>query len=232
MPRTLRLDEIRLRCQRRADKESDPSIGTAEWNALISEQYGDLSSEVEKTGMRYFESKLAIVATGAASYAAPSDHLSTLGVYRVDASGGLVELEEIMVQERTRWAGRTGDASCYDLVGATLTLYPRPSSGSYEMVYMPQAPDLSLAPDSTLIDVVTADGEAFLIWGVAVKAKAKSEAGVGLEIKEREEARARLVSWATNRAFTQPRRPIVRQSLNSLMDVGDTADDPGGWWDR
>ena len=35
MPRTLRLDEIRLRCQRRADKESDPSIGTAEWNALM-----------------------------------------------------------------------------------------------------------------------------------------------------------------------------------------------------
>jgi len=231
MPRIYRLDDIRLRCQRRSNKEGDPSISIPEWNALISEQYGDLYSEVEKTGMRYFESTFAFTATGAASYAVPVDHLATLGIDRItDSVGSRVTLDEMMSPERTRWAGQIGDAQSYAIVGQLIYLFPKPPSGSYELLYMPQAPDLSTAADSTSIDVVQADGEAFLIWGVAVKALTKSESDVRMHMAEREAARVRFVDWAILKAFVQPRRPIVRRSLNEAIDAGDYVDDPGGFW--
>ena len=42
----------------RCDKESDPSVQTPEWNALISEQYGELWSIVAQTGLRYFDLRM------------------------------------------------------------------------------------------------------------------------------------------------------------------------------
>lgn len=231
MPRSYRLDDIRLRCQRRSNKENDPSIATPEWNMLISEQYGDLYSEVEKTGMRYFESTFAITANGATSYAVPTDHLATLGLDRItDSVGSRITLDEMMSQERTRWSGQVGDAQTYAVIGSSIFLFPRPTSGSYELLYMPQAPDLSTSADSTSIDVVNADGEAFLIWGVTIKALSKSEADVQVAMAEREAARARFVDWCAMRAFSQPRRPIVRRSINEAMNAGDYVDDPGGYW--
>lgn len=233
MPRLYRLDDIRLRCQRRANKEGDPSISIPEWNALISEQYGDLYSEVEKTGMRYFESTSTITANGAASYAVPADHLATLGIDRItDSVGSRTTLDEMMSPERVRWAGQVGDAQSYAIVGQLVYLFPKPATGTYELLYMPQAPDLSTAADSTMVDVVQADGEAFLIWGVVVKARDKSEADVRTAMAEREAARVRFVDWAILRAFTQPRRPIVRLSRNEDLGAGGwgDSDDPGGWW--
>lgn len=199
---------------------------------LISEQYGDLYSEVEKTGMRHFESTSTIAATGAASYAVPSDHLATIGLDRVtDSLGSIVSLDEMMMQERTRWQGQVGDAQTYAVIGNFIFLFPKPASGTYTLLYMPQSPDLSVAADSTLVDVVQADGEAFLTWGVAVKALSKSEADVSLARLEREAARERFVSWCIMRAFTQPRRPIVRRSVNEAMSAGDYIDDPGNFRD-
>lgn len=233
MPRIYRLDDLRLRCQRRSNKEGDPSISIPEWNALISEQYGDLYSEVEKTGLRYFESAFAFSANGAASYAVPVDHLATLGIDRItDSVGSRVTLDEMMSPERTRWAGQVGDAQSYAIVGQLIYLFPKPSSGNYEMLYMPQAPDLSTAADSTSVDVVQADGEAFLIWGVVVKALSKSESDVRTAMAEREAARVRFVDWAILRAFVQPRRPIYRLSRNEDDGSGGCGgvDDPGGWW--
>lgn len=233
MPRLYRLDDVRLRCQRRSDKENDDSISIPEWNALISEKYGELYSEVEKTGMRHFESVQTITATGAASYTVNADHLSTIVVQRVlDAQGHVCELEELMMQEETRWAGQTGDAVAYTIIGDQLTLYPAPPTGTYRLRYMPQAPDLSTAADSTQVDLVNADGEAFLIYGVAVAAKDKGEADAQLALKLSEAARDRFIDWCRLKAFTQPRRPIVRRSVNGMFDSNDYRDDPGGWWDR
>src|SRR5262245_34239981 len=175
MPRRYRLDDLRLRCQRRANKEGDPSIAPPEWNMLISEQYGELYSEVEKTGMRHFEATpFAFTANGAASYSVPVDHLATIALYRiVDAAGSKVDLDEMMAPELPRWAGQVGDAQTFMVVGTAIYLFPKPSSGNYELWYMPQAPDLSTAADSTAVDLVQADGESFLINGVAFKSQSK-----------------------------------------------------------
>lgn len=233
MPRQYRLDDLRLRCQRRSNKENDPSIATPEWNMMISEQYGDLYSEVEKTGMLHFRSTLTITASGAANYAAPADYLATIALNRIInvTTGDKRPMDELMIQEESRWAGQIGDAQCFTLIGSTITLYPNPSSGTYELQYMPQSPDLSTAADSTQVDVVNADGEAFLIFGVAVKALMKAEADVQLYMVERESARKRLVEWATLKAFTQPRRPQYRRSINERLAAGDWVDDPGGFWE-
>lgn len=231
MPRQYRLDDLRTRCQRRANMETDPSIGNPEWNALISEQYGELYSIVEESGMRWVESTQAITATGAASYTLATDHLATITLRRIDANGGKTDLDEVMTQEEARYAGQTGDATSFAIVGQSIFLYPRPSSGSYELLYLPQAPDLSVAADSTLVDLVQASGESFLINGVAVKAMTKGERDWRGCAAEREAARVRFEWWCTQRAFLQPRRPIVRRSINQLMSNGDFVDDPGGWWD-
>lgn len=226
MPRQLLMGTIVTRCQQRCDLEGSGHIANSEWKALISEQYGDLYSVVAETGLRYFESTNTITTTGATSYTAPTDHLGTVLVSRVlDSAGRRRDLVEIQAQERAGWIGISGEAFAYELVGTALILHPTPPSGqTYEILYIPQSPDLSATLDGTNVDLVTPDGEAFLIWGVAVKALAKSESDVQLAIAEREAARARLAEWATLRAFNQPRRRMVVDNSEWLEGGVDAAD--------
>lgn len=209
MPRRYQLSELVTRCKRRADKEGDGSISDSEWKALISEMYGELHGEVAGAGLRYFETESTVTATGTTSYAEPTDHLATIGVDLViDSAGRRRELTELMPTEQAAWSGLTGEAHRYALVDDQLYFFPNPSSGTYKWRYIAQSPDLSSEADATLVDVVTPDGEAFLIWGVAVKALSKSEADVSVAMTEREQARGRLRDWAIQRAMTQPRRLV------------------------
>lgn len=215
------------RCKQRCDLENDEHIPSAEWKSLISEQYGDLWSIVAAAGLRYWETESTITATGAASYAEPDDHLATVGLDFVDSAGHRRPLDEIMVQERHRWIGLTGEAFAYALVDDAIVLYPKPASGTYKLLYIPQPPDLSAFADGDAVDVVTPDGESFLLWGTAVKALAKSETDVNLAMAEREQARVRLQEWANMRSFNQPRRRIVRDGFADYDPI-----DPSGWWNR
>jgi hypothetical protein len=224
---------LRTRCIRRCDKENDGSIATAEWNALISEAFGELWGIVAESGLRYWEASATIIADGSESYLEPADVLATIGVDFLEAgttTGTRRSLDEIMVQERSRWTGNTGEARVYALADDQLFLYPRPSSGTYLWLYIPQSTDLSTYLDDDLVDVVTADGERFLIWCVAVKALAKSESDVQLAMTERDQAREALREWAVLRAFNAPRRRIVRDGdgTDYYYDQFDSA----SWWNR
>lgn len=242
MARLLLMSDLVLRCQRRADMENSGLasgsgsgvVAPAEWKALISEQYAQLYSTVVKAGMRYFEATATIMPTGALSYPVPTDHDETIGIDRViDAtSGRRVQLGELMIQERNRLLGLVGDARGYSIVGQTVALYPAPTTGTYVHLYVPQAPDLSTAADSALVDLVTGDGEAFLIYGVAVKALHKTESDTNLAIAERDAAARRFAEDVQMRALSNPRRRIVQRD-----QLGDGWDDggfmPGDWgWDR
>lgn len=212
------------RCQQRCDRENDNHISTGEWKSLISEQYGELWGIVAGTGLRYFETSAIITTTGDASYDEPADHLGTVLIARVDTNGGRRDLEEIQAQERARWIGRTGDAYCYSLVDDQIYLYPTPPLGqNYEILYIPQPTDISGYLDSDPVDIVNADGLAFMIWGVAVKALAKSESDVQLAISEREASRGRLADWATERSFLSQRRRQVDDGYTDLYNR-DSAD--------
>jgi len=229
------MGDVVLRCQRRADQEGQSVITPPEWKSLISEQYAQLYSVVVKAGMRYFEATAPIIATGAASYPLPIDHDETIGIDRVDPSGRTVQLRELQVQERNRWSGQTGNAESYSLVGQAVVLFPRPSSGTYQHVYVPQSPDLSSLSDASTVDVVTGDGEAFLIWGVAAKALPKTESDPTMAIQEREAANARFAEDVGLRALVNPRRRVVMPGGGGYggdYDDDWLARDPGDWRNR
>ncbi len=231
MPRRLLMGTIRTRCLQRADMETDLSVSTSETNSLISEQYGDHYSVVAAAGLRYFEKSTSFTTAGLSYLAEPVDHLSTVDTIErvVSATTGRSRrLRQLAPQERTVWTGRTGHARRWELVDDRINLYPTPPSGDvYVLRYIPQPPDLTSYADGDVVDVVTPDGEAFLIWGVTVKLLAKSARDTSLAEREREQARGRLSEWASLRAFNDSPRTIVDDD-----DDGDLYRDGSYWYDR
>lgn len=229
MPRRYDLSTVRARCKKRADMENDSHISDSEWNALISEQYGELYEIVAGTGLRYFETTLAITADGSNSYDEPDDHGKTMGLDRIETDGTRVRLRPLMVQERSFFNNSTTGVACeYAIIDNQIFLYPRPASGSYQLLYIPQPPDISSYADTDEIDTVCIFGEGFLIWGVALKALSKSESDVRLAIQERDRMAQRLMEWAAERDATEPRRRIY----DTEYEDGMYPFDPAGWGNR
>lgn len=214
MPRPLPMIEIVRRCLRRVDlPDTGGPFTLPEVKSLVSEQYGQLYSHVVQSGMYYFYATETIIASGASSYPLPEDHDCTVGVDRtVDATGRTEQLDELMVQERDILAGEIGDARYYAMVGQSIVLFPRPSTGTYTHIYVPQSPDLSSLADASPVDLVTADGETLMIYGVAVKLSAKTELDPRMLIDERNAAEQRFVVDVGKRALVNPRRRIVRST--------------------
>ncbi len=228
MPRRFVISDLEARCRKRVDHPaSSGPISETQWRGLMSEQYGDLYSIVCDAGMSYFETAAFLVTTGAAYVSEPADHLSTVGIdYILDADGRRRPLKELMAQERARWSGQTNSyAQRYALIDDRIYLYPTPpaSTTSYEIRYIPQPPDLATFDDSDPVDLVTPDGEAFLIYGTAVKAHAILESDAQLAMVERDKARERFKHWATMRAFNTSRHQIVETA-----DEGEMFD-PADW---
>ena len=231
MPRRLEMGDLLLRCKQRADKVSDDHIGgtdTAEWHRLISEVYGDLFSVVAETGLRYFEYTATLTTDGTNYVSEPSDLLATIRLdYIINTTTGeRRSLVELMQAEQPAFAGQSGQfARAFALVDDRIYLYPTPPTGqTYELLYIPQPPDLSTFASDDCVDVVTPDGEAFLIWGVAALAKAKASQDASLHLAKQEQARERLTSWAVARAFTNARRKVVTDAdawLDSEIDAAD-----------
>lgn len=207
MPRRQAFSVWRDRCRKRADKEFDEHIDNDEFGEFMSEVYGDLYHTVVDAWDRYFEVTHTITADGSASYDEPDDHLSTIGLDRiVDAAGRREPLEKLDAQERHKYAGETGTAFAYMLVDDQIYLFPRPSSGTYELIYTPQPPDLTSYADGDLLDVVNVYGEQFLLHGVAALAKAKAEEDTRFHVARQEMAREKLLDWAIKRAAHDPHR--------------------------
>lgn len=214
--------DIRTRVRWRADIENSDHISDSELNALISEKYGEQCGIVCDAGSRYLETTESITATGAASYAEPTDVRDDLALDYLYSDGRRRRLTLLRPTESNAYAGLTGDAFAFTHVNDRIYLYPRPSSGSYEFVYIPQSPDLSSYADADLVDLMCEAGEAFLIWGTAAMAKAKSESSVQNELDEEAKARARLMYWAAQNAIADGRRPTAQDIEGS--DVFDPAD--------
>lgn len=233
MPRRFTLGELVTLCKQRIDREYDEAISDTEWKWMISTQYGELYSIVAESGMRYFETATVLTTDGSSYVAEPSNHLATIGIdYLIDGTttGKRRELREIMAQERNVFAGQTGVAQAYALVDDQIRLYPIPPTGQkYELIYIPQPPKLGDQADGYAVDVVTADGEAFIIWGVAVQALRKEDGDLRDAKQEREEARARIADWAAMRAFHEPRRRMPGDDM--LGGWSDPAEwrTGGGW---
>lgn len=218
MARSVALGTLVARAQQRAGLEGDGSLATTEWKGLISELYAELHRTVRVA--RYFETEATVTATGAASYALPSDHLETIGVDLVYTSGTARRaLRPLPALERPRYVGLTGEAFLYALEAANLVLYPNPGSGTYKHLYIPQPTDYSGSADSTSIDVINIDGEKFILWGVASIAQHKSDASQQRAIAERDKAEQALMAWAAERMLDNPMR--VDTGSRMPLDEGD-----------
>lgn len=208
--------------------ESDQSISSPEWNSLMSEVFGELYEEVADSGLRYFETSTQYTTTGLGYLAEPADQLAMVDNIELvlDATSGRCRrLFPLVPQERSGWAGRTGDPRRYEMVDDRFYLYPTPPAGKVlTLRYIQQPPDLTNYADTDVIDVVTPSGLAFLIWGTALAAMSKDKSDVELAMNQKEAARLRLRQWAENRAFHQSPRRIVED------DRSDDSSDDWVWY--
>lgn len=172
---------------------------------MASEVYGELCAEINDTGCRYFETEQTITANGAASYTEATDILQLIGIDLVlDAAGSRRSLSPLLIQERERLLGQTGEARYYQLIDDQIVLYPKPSGGTYKVLYIPQPTDLSSSADGDLIDLVCPAGERFMVWGMASLAQHKSEVNQQRAVAEWERARQDVRYWAANRDLVNP----------------------------
>ena len=239
MPKLLTMAKLVQRCQQRCDKENDPQIDSSvggEWYGLVSEQYGELYELVAATGMRYFDAAQSFTTTGSSNaLAQPSDHMETIGLDHIinPSTGQRRALIELMAQERARWSGMTGDALAFELVAASFLLYPFPPAGqTYELRYVPQAPDLTTKLANDTVDLLSNAGAAFVIWGVAIKAGFKSESDLSVAMAERQRYHDQVVDWAVQRSLNEPRRAVVRDNTADIEATALDGGDPAGWWNR
>lgn len=215
------------RWQQLADLVGDDSIQSPEWKTYGSQVYGEMWSEVSLTGGRYFETSTQIVANGAASYAEPVGHYSTVRVARLlDASGHEQPLAELRPQDEAYVRGRVGDALYWALIDDQLFLFPKPANGTYVWYYLQQPTDLSAFADGDAVDVVCPAGEAFLNWGVVAIALAKHKKDPSFALMQQEKARELLQVWAANRNLYEPK---VRGGIETDEDM---PRDPAEWWGR
>ncbi len=213
---------LRDMCKEFSDLENNTHISDAKWNRRMSLRYGELWQIAVDGGGRYFETESSITATGAASYAEPSDILHILEITRVDGSYRR-RLTEIQPQHRADLIGLTGDAGFWEFSDNVIILYPNPSSGTYKVLYVPQPSDLTTFADSDNVDVCCSAGEQFLVWSVVADALAKAETNNAHAIQERERAREGLQTWAGERALLYPRARIPEDN-DINRRVG-----PDGW---
>jgi hypothetical protein len=212
------------------DTENDGHVTDSFLKGQIHTLYGQLWGTVVETGLRYFETSVSLVSDGTNVLEEPDDQFSYVGLDYVQADGRRFEVFEVMAQERTlvRQPHLSGTRARYfELVDDQYKLYPTPPTGqTYELLYIPHAPDLTAASDALLVDVVTPDGEAFLTYGVAVMVLARKDQDPRLMQAEREAAKQRLSEWAAMRAFHQPRRQIVQSDIDEYLFQGDWRLDP------
>lgn len=205
MPRLIEMGTLKLRCQQRADKVNDDHIGvsdTSEWLRLISEVWGaDVFQVVADTGLRYWETTATLATTGIAYVAEPASMAKVLRLDYMETATTRRAVQPVGSQDQVWLSALTGTvARFFAVVDDRIYLYPTPASGQdYEILFIPQAPDLSGYASDACVDVVSADGEACVIWGVAALAKIKASQDASIFLQKQAEHRDRLQGWAADR---------------------------------
>lgn len=230
MPRLILMSTLITRCQQRADKVGDDHIGgtdTLEWYRLISEVYGaDVYQVVADTGLRYFETTTTLTTSGAAYVSEPAAVAKTIRLDYIDSAGTRYRVQPAGLHDQVWLDALTGTyARFFAVVDDRIYLYPTPATGqTYELLYIPQAPDLTTYVSSDSLDVVSSDGEACIIWGVAGLAKIKSSQDASIFLQKQAEHRNRLEAWAADRLIAYAQiRPAADEYCERY------GDDEGNW---
>ena len=226
MPRVVTMSALVLRVQQLADMQNDPSIDATEWNALISEAYGEAYEIVASEGNRYFEYTVTLTTDGTNYLPEPVDQLSIVDQLELilnATTGQCRRLRAITPQQRAPLAGRTGQPRYYELVDGRYFLYPTPPAGqTLTLRYIAQCPDLTAYVGTNQVDCYCVAGQKFVQYAAALEAVDKSKNDSSAIARKLEEQRALLTAWASDRAMNV--QPVW------YVDDGDGGDSlPSNW---
>lgn len=223
MARPVTIANLITRAKQRADAENASHVSDAEWQVNVAEGYSALHKIVVQTGCRRFESEDSITATGAATYNLPAGFMHSIGIdYVMDAAGSRRPLQRVTSRERAGLIGITGEAFYYEVTSTTVTLYPKPSSGSYKHLYIPQPTDYTTIVTTTEVDTLCADGEKLITWTAAMMALQKGEQSVQLALREIDKAEQGVLEWTAMLSHQDGNRRNVAAEYARR--------DPGDWW--
>lgn len=226
MPRAVPMSTLVLRAQQLADMEGDPSIDATEWNAIVSEAYGEAYEVVAGEGNRYFEYTTTLTTDGTNYLPEPADQLAIVDQLELilnASTGQCRRLTPILPQQRAALSGRTGAPRYYELVDGRYFMYPTPPSGqTLTLRYIAQCPDLTGYAGANQVDCYCVAGQKFVQYAAAAEAVSKSKNDASALLTNRETQRKLLWEWAADRAMTV--QPVW------YVDDGDGGDGlPSNW---
>lgn len=227
--------DLVLAAQELIDAESQLNIPATIWKKWLSSANGRLHGIVAEAGYRYFESSMNINTDGIASlFAIPEDHLSTTTVVRVVAPDDRRPLRRLPAQLQAQMVIASGaaagsEATAYAQIAQEIWLGPQkpPVGQVYEHRYIPNAPDLRTAADAVEVDVVTPDGESYLLHAMAVNGCIRQRRDPRDHVRERNEAEERLRKWSNLRAMHDRHRHVAGMEASGWSDTGDYTDRSG-----
>lgn len=132
----------------RCDDEQDEALADdTTVLIMVQDALTRLHSFYVKADPDMFRTEVDYTADGSASYDLPEDWFSTVGVDYVQSSTTKVQLDRVQEADHTYYDAMTGSyAVGYRCIGDQLYLYPKPSSGTYRLIYLT---DPQLITDST-----------------------------------------------------------------------------------
>lgn len=218
------LAAVRTRIRQRTNNEhtNGQFVTDAELNGLINVAYKQLYATLVAHSMHRSESTSTITATGATSYSLPADLFSLLNVYKND-SGYRYRLQRYSDRYKPG-TQETGDASHYRVRGSNIILFPNPSSGTYEVEYIPVPAELSADIDE-LDGVLAWEEYVVLDASFRVLHKEGSLEEAMLCRDERDALLRRIENQAEMAEFTESRIVEDVRADNPWRDEGD-------WWPR
>ncbi len=207
MSRLVSLAEVISSARQLADATGTTGEGFIEnpdLTAWANEELGHYHSLLVQAEPDRFRESVSYTADGSASYDLPADFLSDLFVERVEGTERY-NVPRLMPHERNDYGHGSGEAQGYEIVGDELRLYPLPSSGTYNLIYVTRAP--VLAQDEDTFDGV-GGWESMVIFGLALRIGIK-EAVNRLDIeRQRDRIEAHIRNAARKRHLANPARII------------------------
>lgn len=189
--------QIRNRIRQRADMEHTDFVTDAELDQLINTEYAELYGLLVRHSLQRSETVQTITADGSENYDLEASFYSLVGVFRTE---GDVRVRLSRHSERFRAGSVNGPATSYRLINFTLELYPRPTSGTYEVVYIP-------VPAELTNDADTLDGvlgwEEMVVISAAIKCLQKEEAEHDHLLRDKQMIMARIKEESAAVEFTE-----------------------------
>lgn len=203
-------------------------------NQYMNDSLKRLQALYLKKGLVKVKRIQSLTITGATYYACPSDYLATVGVFYVDgdATTRLRRMQGIERPEMVAISGsiasqyrifELGEASGVNLTQKRIELYPNPSSGTYQHVYVPV---ITFSSDTDVLDDVLGWHE-YIVLDVAIKVYHRDNLDARPLIYERERLEQQIEDEAEARDLNET---YVVQDVNNSGGWTDPADKRFAWY--